>query len=148
MSKSICGVNCAECPSVKNCKGCAETKGSPYGKRCFIANYVLTGCAEKYQEFKQNLITEINALKIDGMEEVKELYPLVGNFVNLEYPLPNGEKVKMLNDDEIYLGAQVKNSFDESGKSCYGVVARESFILVCEYGEGGTYPEIVVFKRR
>lgn len=148
MGKSICGANCAECPSVATCKGCEETKGSPYGKQCFIAKYILTGCMEKYQEFKQTLIDEINALNVDGMEKVKDLCPLVGNYVNLEYPLPSGKTVKLLDDDETYLGAQVKNLFDDSGKSCYGVVARESFILVCEYGEGGAYPEIVVFKRR
>lgn len=148
MSKSICGANCDECPSASTCKGCEETKGNPYGKQCFIAKYILTGCFEKYQEFKQNLIDEINALNIDGMEKVKDLCPLVGNYVNLEYPLPNGKTVKLLDDDETYLGAQVKNLFDDSGKSCYGVVARENFILVCEYGEDGAYPEIVVFKRR
>lgn len=148
MSKSICGANCAECPSNSTCKGCAETDGCPYGKQCFVAKYILTGGVENYDMFKKGLIDEINALNVDGMEKVKELYPLVGNYVNLEYPLPNGETVKFLKDDEVYLGVQVKNLFDESGKSCYGVIARESFILVCEYGEGGANPEIVVLKRR
>lgn len=148
MSKSICGANCAECPSNSTCKGCAETVGCPYGKQCFVAKYILTGGVKNYDMFKKGLIDEINAFDVDGMEKVKELYPLVGNYVNLEYPLPNGETVKFLKDDEVYLGAQVKNLFDESGKSCYGIIARESFILVCEYGEGGANPEIVVLKRR
>lgn len=148
MKNSICGANCAECPSVKECKGCAETKGCPYGKQCFIAKYILTGGMENYRVFKQGLLDEINALRIEGMEKVTELYPLVGNFVNLEYPLPNGNKTKFLKNDEMYLGAQVKNLFDDSGKSCYGVIAREGFILVCEYGENGVNPEIVVYKRR
>lgn len=148
MNKSICGANCAECPSVKECKGCCETGGCPYGKQCFIAKYILTGGLENYNAFKKSLIDEINALAVDGMEKVVELYPLVGNFVNLEYPLPNGKTVKFLKDDETYLGAQVKNFFDDSGKTCYGIIARESFILVCEYGEDCVNPEIVTYKRR
>lgn len=31
---------------------------------------------------------------------------------------------------------------------CYGVVADERFILVCEYGCNGADPEIIVYKRR
>lgn len=148
MNKSSCGANCAECPSREACKGCAETGGCPFGKQCYIAKYITVGGIEKYAEFKKWIIDEVNALDIAGMEKVSELYPLVGNFVNLEYPMPNGEKVKFLQNDEMYLGAQVKNLFDESGKSCFGVIARESFIIVCEYGENCENPEIVVFKRR
>ncbi len=148
MKKSICGANCAECPSAKNCKGCVETSGCPYGKQCFIAKYILTGGNENYRLFKQGLIDEINALNVEGMEKVTELYPLMGNFINLEYSLPNGQTVKFLKDDETYLGTQVKNVFDDSGKRCYGVIVRENFIIVCEYGENCVNPEMVLFKRR
>ena len=71
----------------------------------------------------------------------------MGSFVNLEYPVPGGT-VKFLKDDEVYLGAQVKNLFDDSGKSCFGVIARENFILICTYEENGANPEIVTYKRR
>lgn len=148
MKNSICGANCAECPSKETCPGCAETNGCPFGKQCFIAEYILTGGTENYQAFKKGLIDEINALKVDGMEVVTELYPLVGNFVNLEYPLPDGKTVTFLKNDEMYLGTQVKNLFDDSGKTCYGVIARENFILVCEYGENAINPELVIYKRR
>lgn len=147
MSQSLCGANCAECPTKDACKGCVETKGCPFGKQCFVGKYILTGGVENYQAFKNELIAEINALNIPGMEKVKDLSPLVGNFVNLEYPLPNGGTVKFLKDDEVYLGAQAENLFSDH-QSCYGVIARESFILVCEYGENGADPEIVVFQRR
>lgn len=145
---SICGANCSECPSKESCKGCEQTKGCPYGKQCFIAKYILTGGMEKYEEFKNELIDEINALGIEGMEMVTCLYPLVGNFVNLEHPLPSGEKIKFLKNDEMYLGAQVANLFDESKKTCFGVIARESFILICTYGENGADPELVLYKQR
>lgn len=148
MSKSICGADCGACQTKAECKGCVETKGCPFGKQCFVGKYILIGGEDNYRAFKQGLIDEVNALNVDGMEKVTELYPLVGNFVNLSYELPSGASVKFLKDDEVYLGAQVKNLFDDSGKTCYGVIARESFIIVCEYDEGCKNPEIVLFKRR
>lgn len=148
MSQSICGANCAECPSRNECKGCAETGGCPYGKQCYIAKYILTGGMENYQIFKQKLIDEINDLRIEGMQRVTELYPLVGHFVNLAYPLPNGETVRLLKDDEMYLGAQVPNLFDDGKQSCFGVIARESFLLVCTYGENCANPELVLYQHR
>lgn len=83
-----------------------------------------------------------------GMKKIEELYPLIGRYVNLEYTLPSGQKVKLLNDDEMYLGNQLENVYDESSERCYGVVVCASFLLVCEYGEGTSNPEIVIFKRR
>lgn len=147
MKKSLCGANCAECPTKEQCPGCVKTNGSPFGKQCYIAKYILTGGTENYRLFKKGLIDEINALNIDGMEKVTELYPLVGSFVNLEYPVSSG-KIKFLKDDEVYLGTQTKNMFDESGKSCFGIIARENFLLVCEYGENCSNPEIVIYKKR
>lgn len=147
MKKSICGANCAECPSKETCSGCAETNGCPFGKQCYVAKYISTGGMENYQAFKKRLIDEINALNIDGMEKVTELYPLVGSFVNLEYPVPGGT-VKFLKNDEVYLGAQVKNLFDDTEQTCFGVVARENFLLICEYGQNGAAPELVVYKKR
>lgn len=146
--KTYCGANCAECPTKENCKGCVETKGCPFGKQCFVANYIQLGGEENFRAFKQGIIEEINALNVDGMEKVNDLYPLVGKYINLEYPLPSGGTVKFLSDDEVYLGAQVKNLFDNEGKTCYGVIARESFILICEYDENCVNSEIVVYKRR
>lgn len=148
MKKSICGANCTECPSKEACTGCAETKGRPCGKECYIAKYILTGGMENYQAFKKGLINEINALNIDGMEFVTDLSPLVGGFVNLEYPLPNGGTAKFLKDDEVYLGTQVKNLFDDMEETCFGVIARENFILVCTYGENCENPELVLYKHR
>lgn len=147
MKRSICGADCAACPGKDTCNGCAETNGCPAGKQCFVAKYILTGGMAAYAEFKSALIGEINALEVPGMEPVTELYPLVGSYVNLEYPLPGG-RVKLLRDDEMYLGAQVPNLLDDSKKSCFGVIARESFLLVCEYGENCTNPELVLYRRR
>lgn len=147
MLRSICGANCAECPSGSMCPGCTETNGCPFGRECFVAKYIRLGGMDSYRAFQKGLMDEINALHIEGMGEVTELVPLVGRFVNLEYPIPGGA-VKFLRDDEMYLGAQVPDLLDDSGKTCFGVIARESFLLVCQYGENGADPELVLYRRR
>ena len=148
--EAYCGANCEECELYnKKCKGCINTKGCPFGKKCWIASYVEIGGKTSFEELKKELIDEINSLKVVGMPKIDELYALHGSFVNLEYNLPNGKKVKLLNDDEIYLGNQVECIFnDEDIKKCYGIVCNTLFLLVCEYEEDGKNPVIVVYKRR
>ena len=96
--ESICGADCSNCGYGKNnnCKGCRITKGRPCGKQCFIAKYILTGEKENYENFKKQLIDEINELNILGMPKIKDLNPLNGTFVNLSYHMPNGEFVRLL----------------------------------------------------
>ena len=147
--KSICGANCEECELSKKCKGCKETKGCPFGKKCWIASYIEIGGNSKFNQLKKELIDEFNSLCVEGMPKIKELYQLRGNYVNLEYTLPNGKKVKILNDEDIYLGNQVECEFNDSEiKSCFGLLANMNFLLVCEYGEGGSNPEILIYKKR
>ncbi|MBQ6890938.1 MAG: hypothetical protein IJN53_07995 [Oscillospiraceae bacterium] len=92
------------------------------------------------------MICEFNALGIPGLSKITELYALVGNFVNLEYPLPSGQTVKFLDNNSMYLGSQVECELRKG--RCYGLLACVDFLLVCEYGENGADPEIVVYKRR
>ena len=54
--------------------------------------------AGKFEEFKKQLIDEINDLRIEGMPKVEKLNALVGEYINLEYRLPNGMKIKFLDD--------------------------------------------------
>lgn len=147
--KSICGTDCEKCIMKNSCAGCVDSKGCPFGKRCFIAEYLEVGGENNYLLFKKQLIDEINALNIEGMPKVDELFALCGSFVNLEYTLPSGDSVKFLDDNQIYLGTQLKNEFcADENKKCFGLVANASFILICEYFEGGVGAEIVLFKRR
>ena len=44
----------------------------------------------EFEAFKRQLIDEINALHIEGMPKVEKLNALVGQYVNLAYPLPGG----------------------------------------------------------
>lgn len=108
--------------------------------------YVDLGGEEKFDEFKKQLISEINALHIDGMPKVESLSALVGAYVNLEYRLPNGNLVKFLEDGVTYLGTQLECEF--GGYRCFGVVANMDFILICSYEENGENPELVVYKKR
>lgn len=136
---TYCGVDCCkDCGRLAECGGCEKCGGHPFGGSCV---------AERNKDFvalKKNLIDEINDLHIDGLA-INDLFLLHGDYVNLEYPLPNGSKIRFLNDKDIYLGNQIEK---ENSNRCYGVVADERIILICEYGCGGKDPEIILYKRR
>jgi len=102
--------------------------------------------AEKFDEFKQQLIRELNELKIEGMPKVEKLNALVGGYINLEYRLPNGQTVKFLDDNATYLGNQLECEF--GGNRCFGIAANMEFLLVCTYEENGANPELVIYKKR
>lgn len=144
--KTKCGANCNECMRKEKCKGCTETNACPFGKKCFISEYIDIGGIEELEEFKQTIMDEFNSLNISGMPKIEQLHILQGEFVNLAYPLPSGENVKLLDDNNIYLGNQLECEFGE--ERCFGIVANPSFLLVAEYGENGTNPEILIYKRR
>ncbi|MBR4720385.1 MAG: helix-turn-helix domain-containing protein [Clostridia bacterium] len=100
----------------------------------------------EFEKFKKQLIAEINALNIEGMPKLEKLNALVGQYVNLEYRLPSGEKVKFLNDGTTYLGNQLESEF--GGERCFGVLANMDFIMVCTYEAEGKNPELVLYKKR
>lgn len=137
--RTYCGVDCCkDCDKLFECGGCEKCHGHPFGGSCV---------AERNKDFlslKQRLIEEINALGIKDLV-LDDLNLLVGSYVNLSYPLSNGTRVHFLNDKDIYFGNQVERPDSDR---CYGVVANEGFILVCEYECNGSNPEIVLYKRR
>lgn len=137
--ETYCGENCCkECGRLSVCGGCEQCKGHPFGGSCV---------AERNKDFpslKRRLVDEINALGIEGLA-VSDLNLLTGSYVNLAYPLANGSAVRFLKDNDIYLGNQVEQADSDR---CYGIVANEDFILICEYGCNGSDPEIVLYKRR
>ena len=100
----------------------------------------------EFEEFKRKLIEEINNLNIEGMPKLEKLNALVGSYVNLEYTLPGGAKVKFLNDNATYLGNQLESEIVEG--VCFGVLANMDFILVCTYEEEGKNPELILYKKR
>lgn len=142
---SLCGTNCCEeCGRKQDCGGCEKCGGQPFGGSCIAAECVRRGGLDEFFHFKKELISECNALQIKGLR-VKNLNLLNGFFVNLGYPLANGQKVKFLKDNRVYLGNQIEI---EGSERCYGIVADKGFILVCEYGCNGADPEIVLYKKR
>ena len=151
--KNLCGLDCGECAWRENCNGkCAETNGHPFGGSCMVAlcceNKRCDNCGKAFEapcKLKEQLIAEFNGLGIEDMEEVTNLNALLGAYVNLEYTLPGGQKTKIWDDNRIYLGNQVRK---KNSDRCYGLTADENYLLVCEYGDGGSDAEIVVFKKR
>lgn len=100
----------------------------------------------QFEQFKQQLMDEINALRIEGMPKVEKLNALVGKYVNLSYRLPNGKTVQFLDDGTTYLGNQLESAF--GGDRCFGVLANMDFILICTYETEGANPELVLYKKR
>lgn len=100
----------------------------------------------QFEAFKKQLIDEINELQIEGMPKLEKLNALVGKYVNLEYPLPNGLNVKFLNDQTTYLGNQLESVF--GGERCFGILANMDFILISTYEKDGKYPELLLYKKR
>jgi len=139
--ESICGAKCSECAFEEKCEGCERTCGRPFGGDCVAAEYVKIGGYDAYAEFKKVLLKEINELlEQNSFPKIEKLYELSGKTVNVKYTLPNGEKVKFLDDANVYLGSQTE-LFDTGIK--LGVVADTTFILVSAYGERGANPELL-----
>ena len=152
MCDSICWLDCTACPLKESCGGCAKTNGRPFQKECIVAACCRANgregcgtCLGSACRLSKQLISEFNALGIEDMAEVTCLNALKGSYINLEYTLPSGQNVKLLDDDTIYLGNQICKT--GSGR-CYGLAADERCLLVWEYGDGGSDAEIVVYKRR
>ena len=132
----VCG--CCGMP-LEDCNTSREADGR-FCKWCY-AEIAEKG---KLEEAKQQLIDECNMLlQIEGLPKLEDLNVLPGEFVNLEYTLPNGETVKFLDDAQTYLGSQL-----EGESKCYGIVANRDFLLVCSYEENGENPELVIYKKR
>lgn len=132
-------------------ENCSEAQARSYMKELlpkldYWKRYDELSDKGQFDEFKRKLMQEINDLHIEGLPKVEKLNALVGKYVNLEYRLPNGTKVKFLDDEKTYLGNQLEAEF--GGERCFGVIANMDFILVATYEAGGENPELVVYKKR
>lgn len=142
---SICGKECCgSCSRKDDCGGCIKTDGRPFEETCVALECFRQGGLEAFRKMKETLIEELNALGIRALK-VNDLNLLNGSYVNLKYTLPNGQAVQLLEDNRVYLGTQIEIPGSDR---CYGVVADERYLLVCEYGCKGTDPEIVAYRRR
>lgn len=98
------------------------------------------------EDFKQKLVEEFNSLNIEGMPKVEKLNALVGAYVNIEYPLPNGKTVKLLDDNATYLGDQLESELGDG--RFFGVIANSDILMVASYGKDITDPELILYKKR
>lgn len=143
--KTICGIDCNKCNHKNKCKGCFDTNGKPFGGKCVIAECYKAGGKLYFIAYKKILMEEFNSLGIADMAPITTLCPLCGKDINSEYVLPNGVSIKLLDDAKIYLGNQVKKM---NSDKYYGLATDNQYLLVCEYGDNGTNPEIIVYKKR
>ena len=60
--------------------------------------------------------------------------------------MPNGRKVKFLDDNVTYLGNQMESEF--GGARCFGILASMDFIMISTYEGDGVNPELVLYKKR
>lgn len=138
----ICQTDCClSCPRKDACPGCAETNGHPFGGNCYAAEAIKRG--KSLAAIKAALCDEINALAIPGVT-VSELYLLSGAYVNLLYPLPSGEKAKLLRDENVYLGTQIERP---DGRYV-GVIADEDVLILSAYSLGGADSELLLYRKR
>ena len=146
-----CGMPLEDCDISKEADGFFNEE---YCKWCYAdgkytldiwKRYAEIGGKERLEEFKAQLIREFNELlSMEGLPRVENLNVLSGEFINMEYTLPNGERVKFLDDKQTYLGSQLEG---EAGV-CYGIAANMDFLLICSYEENGENPELLVYKKR
>lgn len=142
---TYCGLDCCgQCPRTAECGGCENTGGHPFGGSCVAAEWVQQGGSERLEQEKQRLIAEVNALDIPKLV-ITDVTLLNGFYVNLACLLPSGETVKLLQDQRVYLGAQIAQPGSER---FYGVVADDQYLLISSYGPGGEAPEIILYKKR
>lgn len=71
---SICGADCSACKMKAECRGCAETCGSPFGGKCIAAEYIRFGGKTAYETFKRGIQTrQIGRRKEKGLRTVELL---------------------------------------------------------------------------
>ncbi|MBE6107229.1 MAG: helix-turn-helix domain-containing protein [Erysipelotrichaceae bacterium] len=147
-----CGMILDDSTTSKEINGCFN---EDYCKWCynqgdftldFWKRYKELGGEDMFQDYKNQLIHEINSLHIEGLPKIDHLNVLSGSFINLEYRLPNGSIIQFLDDDATYLANQMPCEF--GGSRCFGIAANMDFLLVCTYEKNGDNPELVIFKKR
>lgn len=142
---SICGLDCCTaCAQKDRCGGCIQTNGHPFGGSCAAAECVRQGGLDALAQKKQALIQEVNALGIPHLQ-ISDLHLLLGSYVNLSYPMPNGESVRFLDDRRVYWGNQVEIPGSER---CYGLVLDDTMLLVCSYGCQGADPALLLYRNK
>ncbi len=151
MKKTICGCDCSKCYRKDTCPGCVETNGNPFGKGCVMADCCrekgLADCIDCGTEcaLQKAVAQEFNALHIKGLPEVTSMNLMRGAFVNLSYPLKSGDTARFFDDNRVIFVNQIEGA---ENNRCFGLCADDEYLMVCTYGENGTDPEILCYRKR
>lgn len=93
---------------------------------------------------QKKLIQAFRSLGIPELEKLESLSQLPGRGINLEYTLPSGQTARFWSDDKGYWCSQIHK---ENSDRCYGLVSDGKYLFVCEYGDYGSDPQVVCFRR-
>lgn len=133
---------CKKCNRLKECGGCEKCLGRPFNGYCFIYEIIKEKGYDAYINLKNKLIENINNLNIEHLH-IDDLNLLPGSYINLEYALENGSKIKLLNDKDVYLGNQVEIPNDDR---CLGIATNGKIIVISSYGCNGSNPKLILYK--
>ena len=153
IDNNTCGKDCGECPYEEECRGCVATNGRPFGgKKCAMVtcceeNEFLdcSVCGYEPCRMKDQLLRELRGLGFPELTRLDWLYHLRGAAVNLAYPMPDGSRVRLLSDDDIYFGGQV---MPENSDRIWGAVGNDDVLLVASYRENFTDPELICYRKK
>ena len=84
-----------------------KPRATPLGAAVWLRNVSKKGGAQGLADCKSALIGELTAWASPTLH-IEELHLLNGAYVNLEYPLPGGQTVQFLADNQVYWGNQVE----------------------------------------
>ena len=70
----------------------------------------------------------------------------MGGYINMKYQLPNGSRVRFLDDSATYLDNQLESKLEKDW--CFGIAVKVDFILVCNYEENVENSELIIYKNR
>lgn len=135
---------CLECIGKEECIA-NETVDTTFERKCHFDKYANLAQGN-YEAFKRRALVRINKIMDDErLPFIEELSEYEGAFVNIEYTLPNGKKIKLLDDNDMYLAAQVENPELEI---CYGVVIDAGCIIIGSYDYEGSNAKLLLYRQR
>ena len=101
----------------------------------------------QFEEFKKQLMNEINDLHIDGLPRVDKLNALVGKYVNLEYQSAKWTKSKVLwMIRKLIWEIKWSLNSEETGVLVFWQIW--ILFIICTYEKDGENPELLIYKKR
>ncbi len=90
----------------------------------------------------EKIILRVKSLGFPELEGLSALTELSGRYLNNLAQLPNGEAMRILDDEKDYLAAQVE---PVNSTKCWGIAADERQIAIFIYEENGSNCELLAW---